>query len=435
MTHRRLWLGLVAGAALACAGASNAADVLNLPDARELSLRTPKYLDDAPPKTAPTEPEPPPAPEPGLLMRLLDRAGVGKPLNDAGINIYGFIEGSYTYGASAPPNNKLPNRVFDTVHEDPTLNQLDLSIERTVDTAKSVKDHSVDVGAHVQWIYGADAGLIHSNGLFDWYDNRYSPRNQFDPVQAYIDVALPVGNGLKLRAGKFVTLLGKEVINPTQNYLFSHSYLFGYAIPFTHVGVLGTYSLSDELSVTAGFTRGWNQSLEDNNDAIDFLGSLAYAPNKKWSFSLSMTEGPEAAGDNGDYWTVVDLVASYQATDRLKLELNADYGDAPHALSSGDSAQWYGIAGYASYQLNKAVTLNSRLEWYDDVDGFTLGNGSNNVYEATLGVSIKPFTDDAVGSNLVIRPEIRLDYSDKPFFDNATDHYQFTAAIDAFFTF
>jgi hypothetical protein len=35
----------------------------------------------------------------------------------------------------------------------------------------------------------------------------------------------------------------------------------------------------------------------------------------------------------------------------------------------------------------------------------------------------------------VIRPEVRYDYSQEAFFDSGSDHSQFTAAVDAIFTF
>ena len=57
------------------------------------------------------------------------------------------------------------------------------------------------------------------------------------------------------------------------------------------------------------------------------------------------------------------------------------------------------------------------------------------VYEGTIGLAIKPMPHDNLGSNLVLRPELRYDYSDQGIFDGGTDNYQVTAAIDAIFTF
>ena len=116
--------------------------------------------------------------------------------------------------------------------------------------------------------------------------------------------------------------------------------------------------------------------------------------------------------------------------------MNADYGNAPHAPGVTGAPQWYGIAGYAAYVLNDYLTPNLRLEYYGDTKGFTLGTGTlENLYEATLNVNIKPFPSDAIGQNLVIRPEVRLDYSEHRFFKSATHYDQFTFGIDAYFMF
>jgi len=57
-------------------------------------------------------------------------------------------------------------RVFDFEDQDKTLNQIDLTIEKTVDASKG----KFDWGFRVEWIWGGDARLIHSNGL-----NFYGP--------------------------------------------------------------------------------------------------------------------------------------------------------------------------------------------------------------------------------------------------------------------
>ena len=85
-------------------------------------------------------------------------------------------------------------------------------------------------------------------------------------------------------------------------------------------------------------------------------------------------------------------------------------------LALSVAPQWYGVAGYADWSLNKYLTPNLRLEYYGDSKGFTFGTGRlENVYEATLNVAIKPLPDDNIGSNLVVRPETRYDYSTRPF--------------------
>ena len=188
---------------------------------------------------AAAKPETPPRP----LMALLDGTSFGDALKEARINIFGHAEASWTHNFSSD-DRIIVGRVFDLEHDDPTFNQLDLTVERSV----VVSPDQWDLGGRVEWIWGGDARLIHSVGLFDHYGFDDGPDNQFDLNQAYVDVNVPLGKGLRVRAGKFVTLLGQEVINPIGNALYSHSYLFGYAIPFTHTGVLGTYALSDKVT-------------------------------------------------------------------------------------------------------------------------------------------------------------------------------------------
>jgi hypothetical protein len=325
-------------------------------------------------------------------------------------------------------------------------------IDRPVDQTKW------DIGGHFEFIYGRDTAFFHSTGIYDnpfvfgaratpYYRSTTAPENQVDIDQAYLEFGIPIGTGLRVQAGKFVTLLGYETINPTTNNFYSHSYLFTFAIPLTQTGVLFDYKpTGGALEFNAGFTRGWSQSLYDNNGDPDFLGEVTYTPQgsdfqKKWKFIVNLSEGPQATHDNSDWWTVFDLQAIYTDGPWVAA-LNGDYGDAPNAFT-GSSAQWGGLAGYLSYTpANQSfVTINTRVEWYQDAQGYTLAGfvggaaagGVQNLYEATVGATITVFPDDPVMKNLVIRPELRFDYAGKDFFNDATKHFQSTFGIDVFF--
>jgi hypothetical protein len=377
---------------------------------------------DTPPKAekpeTPAPAEPPPAPDKPLTAEL-KKAGI----DTGGIAVYGFVEGSFTYAASNPPDDFITGRVFDFESDQLTLNQIDLTVEKVAATDK------FDVGFKIEGIYGSDARLIHSNGL-NFYSSTLdlSPENQFDLVQAYVDVGL--GNGWLVRGGKMVTHMGFETINPTTNPLYSHTYLFGFAIPFTHTGVMVFKTVNDQLTLMGGISRGWDQALEDNNDSIDYMGQVKYVFNDKTTAYLNVITGPEQDDNNSDYRTVIDGILTYAATDKCSLTLNGDYGFEP---IGDDDASWYGLAIYSGYKFCDEATLNVRAEWFNDEDG-ARGIG-DTVYEGTLGVAIKPWAHDDLGSNFVIRPELRIDYSENGIFDGGTDYYQFTAAVDAIFSF
>lgn len=379
------------------------------------------------------------APSPRMpLMALLDQAGIAKTLDDAHINVGGLIEGSYTYGFSAPPNNFITGRVFDVDNQSIELNQLELFAERTVDDA--LTKNQFDIGARIEWRYGTDSRFIHSLGLFDYNSFSDGPKNQWDLTQAYVDFAVPIGNGLKVRVGKIVTPIGAEVIDPSGNQFYSHSYLFGYAIPFTNTGVFGYYKLNDAWSVYGGISRGWDTTLKDNNGTIDGLAGFTWTVNPTDTLAVNFISGPDQAGNNSRYRSLIDATLTHKIADNLSVSVNGDYAYEAGSLSAtktGSDAQWWGLAGYVGYTICPQLTLNGRVEYFNDDDGARLAGavGGAGVFEATVGVAVTPFPDNTYAKNLVIRPEVRFDYASKNFFDNGTGREQWTAAIDAYYKF
>jgi len=72
--------------------------------------------------------------------------------------------------------------------------------------------------------------------------------------QANLDVRLPVGNGLDLKIGQFTTVVGAETYNYNENAFYMRS--FGFLLePTHHTGILASYQLSDDLSVSLGFAN------------------------------------------------------------------------------------------------------------------------------------------------------------------------------------
>jgi hypothetical protein len=376
------------------------------------------------------------------LMMGLEKAGLATALDDAGIDISGHIEVGYTWSFSNPPGDVISGRYFEFEHDDLNLDQISVIIGRSLtatdDKILGYKD-KFNVGFKTEFMYGKDARLIHSNGLFDWYADNGARNEEFDLTQAYVELGVPVGNGLLVTVGKFLSPIGYETINPTTNQFYSHSYMFGYSVPFTHTGVQAKYNFTDSFYVSGGVNRGWEQSLEDNNgdEGWSFLGSVGYTytPGSGAPVNLifNAIAGPEQADTQGNWRLLLDFIASTTVGDQLTLAVNAEWAYEDDAAINGNQAQWYGIAGYAGYKITDMITANLRAEWFNDKDG-ARGIGTN-AYEVTAGVSIRPMPNHAIGSNLVIRPEVRYDYAQESFFDGGTDHDQLTASVDAIFTF
>ena len=425
----------------------------------------------APAPVAAPAPAPAPADTNPLLMYSLDQiktgdTSVGQSLSNAGIDIYGYLEMGYTANLAGPPaaGSTIPGMVFNTEYGNHVqMDQLDLTIAKAINFSDpNYIKRGWDVGGKFEFLYGYDGDSIHSSGLdFGYQDGNstpYSPLYQADIEQAYVTLALHLGGAgdLKIKAGKFDTLLGEETINPTTNYLYSHTYSFGYMIPFTQTGVLAEYVPNGEWTFYGGVTRGWGQTLYDNNsNGVDFLGEVGYAPNSQWDFIVNLSVGPQdgvigsaGLGDNNNYRTVVEPLITYTPpilNNALTLvsDTVVGYDGAGNDTNGFQSSGWFSEALYQNYVLNSYFSFTTREE-YDYVgSGLTYSTGAainpyginnyTNFGDLTFGVKIIPFPNGSLSKNFYIRPEIREDLADHQVFNGK--QYQTTVAIDAIYQF
>ena len=149
-----------------------------------------------------------------------------------------------------------------------------------------------------------------------------------------------IGKGLGIKAGKFVTLLGAEVIESPLNYNISRSFLFGYAIPFTHTGVLFSYPLMEQVSLSAGIVNGWDNVI-DSNKGKSFLGNLTLQPVDILTLSLNGVYGAELPDRGGSKRGVFDFVGTLNVTDHTTFVTNFDYGTESETGLNGKDADWW----------------------------------------------------------------------------------------------
>ena len=107
-------------------------------------------------------------------------------------------------------------------------------------------------------------------------------------------------------AGKFVTPIGAEVIESQDNWNYTRSILFGYAIPFYHVGVRATVAASDKVSFAGYLVNGWNNSSELNGAKTVAL-NVTLKPSSHFSWYLNYMGGKEVEG--GDTRSLFDTTA------------------------------------------------------------------------------------------------------------------------------
>jgi hypothetical protein len=354
-----------------------------------------------------------------------DKAWIELPSGIAGIKMSGFMDTSFTLNANTPSGRVNTLRVFDTRAEDFMINNAELVLEKTASPESPVGFRTdLDFGSDSKVVGAVTTGLGSANDVFNLQ-------------QAYVEYLAPIGNGLDIKAGKFVTLHGAEVIESKDNWNFSRSFLFGYAIPFTHTGLRASYQWSDWLTTIAGISNGWDV-VDDNNKAKTAEFSATITPSKELSFITTYMFGAEQPSDSRDLRHLFDVVATYQPLPKLTLKLNADLAYEEDALSQdgGGNASWDGLAAYAKYDFSDWYSLAGRFEVFNDQDGFRTGanvgalTGSPiddlQLFEWTLTNEFK------LNKHLLARLEYRLDKADSEVFGNDGDfsNYQNTVALE-----
>ena len=438
MTNRKLWQGACFAATATMATLGTAAAQAPAPAAQPSA-----------PAATPTAPAPAAdAPPPGFWID--------------GIHLSAQLDAGVIFNPFRPSTGLNWGQSFTDHSNQAQLNQILLTAEKPLDP----KNSDYQWGFKVQFMYGSDARFTQSLGVF----NNALPgeRYQFDLVEANVQahVPFPTSGGMDIKAGQYSTPLGYETINPITNPFYSHSYIFQYGLPFTHLGALTTSHLTPMFDLYAGVDTGTNTTwgpLGENNGAVGGIGGfglnlydgnltvLALSHLGPEQSTRALSTNAAAAGlptfnANATMRSFNDVVITYKYSEVLTLvtELNwarDSYGVANKPVNA------FGAAQYASYTLSDTLTLNGRIEfWRDDNNFFVAAFSGNNdpvrvqqglapisnVYAApggsagttygalTLGVTYKPALPAPVTS-LLIRPEVRWDHaltSNNPFNQN-----------------
>ncbi len=309
------------------------------------------------------------------------------------VELSGFIDGYYGYNFNKPAGRINVLRNFDTRSNQFALNLAEVVIEKKPDPLNS------RVGFRLDLDYGPATDLVHASepGGSETYKVIQ---------QAYGSYLAPVGSGLQIDVGKFVTWNGAEVIETKDNWNYSRGLLFAWAIPYYHAGVRAKYSFNSKVSLMGAVVNGWN-NVEENNSGKTFGLSLTLAPTPKLSIIQNYTTGPEQTNDRHHFRHLLDTIVTYTLNKQWAAMGNYDY--AQDTLTAGGKVHWQGVAGYLHYTPTDKLAFTPRYEWFGDYNGFATGT-AQRVKEFTMTGEYK------VRPSLIGRLEYRRDWSDQPFF-------------------
>jgi len=402
---------------------------------------------------------------------------VRKNLSDnLGVHIHGLVDAGYEYNLNEPnttgifgfasntaptnpgvkgngvtspgigvPGRENQYRAFDVDANSFELNQGNIHIDRTVDQG---------VGFVMDLNFGRTAELLQQGTRYSSSGplNTATSNGDVDPTQFYLTWTAPIGSGLNLSAGKYVTLLGAEVIPVYNNlnYEESRSFLFTLGEPLTHTGVRAQYTFNSKIGATVGLNNGWDNA-SDNNSGKTMEAQFAFTPTDSLSLLVNGMYGAEQSNQGGPKRGIIDPILTWK-TPITGLTTIGEYlygnessgvsqfvGYSAHgnslafasaqqvAAATGTpvgppiygpvvitkTSEWNGFAGYLVYDLTDKLELATRGEFFRD------GEGARTGMRQTLG-EVTFTTSYKVAPGLLARAEYRHDESNAdPFFGNA----------------
>jgi len=349
-------------------------------------------------------------------------------LKNLGIEVGGWAAAGIAYASHNGDHNSNAPISFNDRIDEVMLNQVNLYLEKAVNT----KGNAWDIGGRVDFMFGTDANKTQASGWDNRIlDNAFNNYNVAFP-QAYAEIYAPIGNGLTAKIGHFYTNIGYEVVTAPDNFFYSHAYTMLYGEPFTHSGVLLTYQVNDNLSVSGGAVTGWD-NFDKNGGDWSFLGGANWtSDDEKTALAVSLISGENGDDSIGQNTTMYSIVLSHDINDKLHYVFQHDLGITEDGAAPGQDSDWYGINQYLTYDINDKLAAGLRAEWFSDSDGRVSGFGAN-YYAISAGVNYNPI------SWLKFRPEVRYDWADTngagAVYDNGNENDQIAVSMDMIVTF
>ncbi|MCA9116928.1 MAG: porin [Planctomycetaceae bacterium] len=418
-----------------------------------------------------------------LEALFADNCG-NNPLTDNGLYLNGWLSAGVMFNPDKPANgSNLPGPGFADRANDAMLNQFYLIFGRDA----GADEDEFGIGFQMDFVAGNDAKFTKAAGWDDSWGSGDGGSDYFQYAmpQLYAELYAPVMEGLRVKVGHFYTIIGYEVVPATGNFFYTHAYTMQYGEPFTHTGVLGTLSVSENVDISLGVHNGWDDFEDEDANPYGLLGgitwtndddtlsvawAMSYSEESNYLGTVNLPGGLTDLNTEADRY-VQSLVVQAQLTEKLKYVVQSDYGvqsqgavKLPNALGAPvlEDAQWYGLVNYLFYDLSDTLAAGVRYEWFHDDDGARVPNGQDlgtagevqgtfqsvqgtqfirhGDYQAlTFGLNWKPH------SCITVRPEVRYDWSNvsredsfvptSGVYDDLGDDNQFTFGGDVILTY
>ena len=328
------------------------------------------------------------------------------------LTLSGYVQASYFYNTRRPANGLNDAYLWNTKDNSFSLNKFKVTLN-----SKPVATDKWDAAFRASLLFGDDAPALNSSGNNGTTVGGNTSFN--DLREAYVELNVPIGTGLDIKAGEMISLMNWEsgdggAANPN----FSQGNQWWFTGNGPSAGVQATYNFTDKINLTMRVDNGLFQGPVDNNSGKAFSGSLNFKPTKDLWFNL-IGWYESAAGGSGSDISGISTIGGYQITEKLGTGFEVDYFNFSSDINASDL---WSIGGWIWYDFTPMVDLAFRADYIDDRDGLLgpavrpgaglpgvpppLVNDSNgDLGSLTLTLNLKPAT------NIKIQPEVRYDYT------------------------
>jgi len=267
-----------------------------------------------------------------------------------------------------------------------SVNNVTISLDKPLDESPWAAGYHIDLNTGSDAIYAGDGWLR----------------------QGYVTLRTPVGNGIDWKVGFFDGVTGYESNTGWQNPNYTRSY--GYQVnPATEAGAIGSYKINNVFAVQAGIAnRSSGQSV--GLSSKDYIGAVAItAPDSLGFLKGSVLNfGTVQTFDNGGINNYSVNATLNTPVTGLKVGLSYDVVQSLQQQVGGVDGNIYGV--YVNYQATQKLGLNLRAEYQDTTD---LAINGNNYYDGQVfgkGEEVTATVQYDLWANVVSRLELRWDH-------------------------
>ena len=320
----------------------------------------------------------------------------------AGTNISGSLQAGFNYNLSIPSDsNKNALHSYDAQSKTFTLNNAHLVF--------SGSDSGTGLGYTVETDFGSDAKMNRS------MDGSLGAADIIDLQEGYITWAFGSGKTWILKAGKYATYQGIEVVEGGANPTITRGFLFGLAEPVTHTG-LDISNTMGMIDIHAAVVNGCDAFI-DNNTMPSLVAKVGINLGSPLALTVSTMWGPEKAGNIDDKRFTLDATGVTKAIPMVDLWFQGLYGmeDKASLVTPGDDNSWMGFGLQPLVHFNNWFGLGLRYEFFSDA-----GGSRTLVPVKDLSVQNISLTPTIwLTTTTMVRGEFRIDFASEDIYQDA----------------